>query len=144
MNQNPGKLKFAGDGAGVLRPRGAERDEHIIARVIALGDRDRADCLGHVGVGNADEALGQVKVRGEWWVVSGELVGDFVEAGFDSLSIQRKWKMFRHDSTEHEIAIGYGQRSAAAVAGGTRIGAGAVRTDYEFHAVEIANGAAAG
>ena len=51
--------QLAGHGAGVLRGRAAERDQHVVARVVALGDRDRADRLDHVGVGHPQEAVGQ-------------------------------------------------------------------------------------
>src|SRR5688572_3573167 len=59
MNQDFRDAELIGDGAGVLRAGGAKRDEDVVARVIALGNRDTADRLGHVGVGDAEEAGGE-------------------------------------------------------------------------------------
>ena len=65
VNQNRRDIKLASDGAGMLRPRRAERDERVITRIVALGNRNRADGLGHVCVGDANEALGEFHRRAE-------------------------------------------------------------------------------
>src|SRR5205809_1598990 len=63
MAENLCDSQLAGDGASVLRSGCPEGDEDIVARVIAFGERDRADGLRHVGVGDAEEAVGELKWR---------------------------------------------------------------------------------
>jgi hypothetical protein len=53
-------------------------------------------------------------------------------------------KMRGLDLAEHDVAVGDGQRPAAAVAGRPRIGAGGIRADPEARAVEAQDRAAAG
>ena len=53
-------------------------------------------------------------------------------------------KSVGRDFAQTEIHVGHGQRSAATIAGRTRIGAGAVGPDDELYAVEAADRAAAG
>ena len=52
--------------------------------------------------------------------------------------------MVRLDFAEHDVGVGHGERPAAPVAGRTGVGAGAVRPDAVFRAVEMQDGAAAG
>ena len=52
--------------------------------------------------------------------------------------------MLGPDLAEHDVAVGDGERAAAAVAGRARHGAGAVRADAEAAAVKAADRAAAG
>src|SRR6267142_232736 len=98
----------------MLRPGSTERNERVVARVIAFGNGDGADCLGHLGVGDANETLRQIKrwraggvsllVR----IVTGVLTHSarpnrrdrLCQSLFSRLSIKRKWKMFRQDPTE--------------------------------------------
>ena len=48
------------------------------------------------------------------------------------------------DAAEHHVGVGDGERAAAAVAGGSRVGAGRVRPDAVAAAVEVQDRAAAG
>src|SRR5262245_34667091 len=63
MAEDPRDAELGGNGAGVLRAGGAEGDEDVLAGVVALGERDAADRRGHVGIGDADEALGELHWR---------------------------------------------------------------------------------
>ena len=58
MNKYLRDAELLSDGAGVLWGGSAEGDETIVARVVAFGEGDGADGLGHVGVGDAEEAGG--------------------------------------------------------------------------------------
>src|SRR5439155_6622037 len=43
MNEDLRDSQIASDGASMLRPSSPEGDEHVIARIVAFGDRDRVD-----------------------------------------------------------------------------------------------------
>ena len=47
--------QLARERRAVQRPGAAERDEREVARVVAAADRDQADRVGHVGVGDGDD-----------------------------------------------------------------------------------------
>jgi hypothetical protein len=53
------------------------------------------------------------------------------------------WKELRAQLAEHDIAIGHGERAAATIRGGTRVGPGTFRADPELGAIEATDRAAA-
>ena len=67
----------------------------------------------------AEYALQQEAIM---WVLRENLIGPNV-GRWDYLNSREE--MFRHDPAEEKVAVGDRQRAAAAIAGGTRIGAGA-------------------
>ncbi len=144
-DQNFADAQLAGDGAGVLSAGPAESDEYIIGRVVAFRDGNAMDGPRHVGVGNVDKALRQVR-RGELATVGGlcDPPAQIVDAVLRRFAIEREGEPLGGQLAQDQIGVGHGERSAATVTGGSRIGARAGRADDKFDAVEIADAAAAG
>ena len=122
-----------GDQAGMLAARAAEAGQRVARDVMAARDRDLADRVGHVVDRDAQEALGDFVAR---CVVRAPLERDRpprcsraarrrrIERLVAARAEHRR-EMLRHDPAEEQVAVGDGQRSAAAVAGRPRLRAGA-------------------
>ena len=141
-----------GDGAGVLAAGAAEGDEHVFGRVVAALDRDLLDRLGHVLVGDAQEAFGG-GFSGDGLAGFGfDLGAEVFEPGDDDVAIERLIGVGAEDggeefgthAAEQDVAVGDRERAAAAIGGGAGVGAGAHRPHAQAHAVEEADGAATG
>ena len=57
-DEDAGDAELAGERAGVQRAGAAEGEEGEVARVGAEGERDHADGVRHLGVGDAEDGLG--------------------------------------------------------------------------------------
>ena len=57
-HQHARDLQLAREPGGVQRPGAAERDQRVVARIVAALDGDDADRPRHVGGDDADDALG--------------------------------------------------------------------------------------
>src|SRR6185312_11036861 len=141
-----------GDEAGMLAAGAAEAAQRVLRDVIAALDRDLLYGVGHVLDGDLEEALGDLGRRAAIAGGARDLLGECREFPRDTLGIERLVAAGAEDMrekarlqlAEHDIAIRDGQRAAAAIAGGTGIGAGRFRADAVARAVETANRAAAG
>src|SRR6185312_1602340 len=135
-----------GDETGMLPAGAAETVETVAARIIALGDRDFADRIGHVLDGNADEAIRDLLRR----LADG--AGEVGERCADRNLVKRRvafcteqaGKILAVQLSHHDIGVGDGERTAAAITQRTRIGAGGVRPDAKACAVIVQGRAAAG
>ncbi len=130
--------------AGVLAPGAAEALQGEPGRVVPLLQRHLLDRVGHVGDGDAKEALRHgacILVRHQ----GGEPLPH--DRGVQRLVARRaedRREMRRLDLADHHIRIGDGQRTAPAVAGRPGIGAGAVRPDLVARPIEMQHRTAAG
>ena len=132
-----------GDFARVQRARAPERQQTVVARIVAALDRNRADGAHHVGRHNFDDAQGG-PFDGE-----AEALSNRLNRGARSPRIERHASAdqpFRREPAEHEIGIRHRRLGAAfSVTGGARIGARAQRTDLkQVVAVEPGDRATAG
>ena len=122
MTQHAGNFQLGGQGAGMLPAGAAKRHQPIAARIVSLGQRDRANRLGHVGVGQPNKTFGQVLER-KRLAGGGQLCRDFAQAALDRLAREEEGKMIGRNPAQKEIDVGDRQRSAATIAGRPRIGA---------------------
>ena len=111
---------------GVNRARTAEGDEAEIAGIVAAADRDQADGVGHVGVGDLDDG-----VRGAHGVVAEGLADFLCHCSFSGGAIERHRaaeEPCRTEPAEDEIGVGVRRLLAPALVGRrSRIGAHALR-----------------
>ncbi len=141
-----------GHQAGVLAAGAAEAGQCIVGHVMAALHRDLLDGVGHVANCDLDEALGHRFRCGPAARCCANLIRQRCEACAHGVEVERLVAAFaeqarevlRLDLAKHDVAVGDRQRAAAAVAGGPRIGAGAVRADAVAGAVEVQDRAAAG
>ena len=141
-----------GDCAGMLAAGAAKHRERITGDVIAALHRDLLDRIGHVGIGDIDEAQRDL-FRAQ--LAPGRLRDGLCklrEALAHHLAIERRIALRAKDLrekvgldlAEHHIGIGHGQRPAPAIAGRPGIGSGRIRPHPHSGAVEMQNGPAAG
>ena len=130
----------------MLAAGAAETLQRVAGDVVAAGDRDLLDGIGHIVDGDANEALGhgaRIHARAPGnLLATGERGG-----GIDRLvaiGAEDVREMLGADLAEHDIAVGHRQRPAAPIAGRARHRAGAVRPDPEPAAVIMADRSAAG
>jgi hypothetical protein len=132
----------------VLAAGAAEGDQGVIGRGVAAAHRDGADGVGHALVGDGEEAgeelLGGRRGGAPRGGGSVHPRAHRLERRRRGLRHHRDAEALRVEPAEEEVDIGERQRPAAAVAGGARAGAGALRPDGERQAVEAADRAAAG
>ena len=135
--------------AGMLAARAAEAGERVAGDVMASRDRDLADRGGHIVDRDVEETLRRFP-RGSWSPPSWSAIS--CSRARDASAIERlvavrpehRREMRRVDPPEEQVAVGDRQRTAVAVAGGSRVRAGALRPDAEAHSVEPADRPAAG
>ena len=136
--------QLPGHRTGVLGSRTAKRHQNVLAGVIALGDRNGADGPRHVGVGHAQQPVGQlVRLVMPAGGLS-DLLAQFGQTGVDGRTIQGEGKPLGQDLALVEVQIGHGQGTAASVAGRAGIGACALGSHDQLDAVEAADRPAAG
>ena len=125
------------------RPRATEGEEGEVARVGAEGEGDHADRTGHRGVGELHDRLRRF-VGGE----AQRFAKAFGEDLFDGLQgdAALDGKAPGVEPAEEEVGVGNrGFGPAPAIADGARVGAGALRADFEeAGGVDARDGAAAG
>ena len=141
-----------GDCTGMLAACAAKHRQGITGHVIAALHRDLLDGIGHVRVGDIDKALGNL--------FRAQLAAGGLSDGLCKLrkalayhfAIERRIALRAEDLrkeiglnlAEHDIGIGHGERSAPAIAGRARTGAGRIRPHPESGAIEVQDRAAAG
>ncbi len=141
-----------GDQAGMLPAGAAEAAQRVFGDVVAALDRDLLDGVRHVLDGDLEEALGDRDRRAAVAGGAGDNIAELGEFAGDDVDIDRRIALraehareeARLQLAEHDVAVGDGERPAAAVAGRTRIGARRFRPDAVARAVERADRAAAG
>ena len=143
MTQNPLDTQFLGNRAGMLSRRAAERDEHIVRRIAPLGERDPADRLRHLRVGDPQKPGRQLVATRTRQAGGGHRVGDFVQPPSHRVPAERKRETIGQDAAEPHVRVGHSERPAAAVTGGSRIGAGTIRAHGQPDAIEAAQRTAA-
>ena len=132
----------------MLAAGAAEAIERVARHVIAALHRNLLDRVRHVLDRDPDEAVGNLlgfsvaadflRKRREAFA-HGFVVERLVLSGTENVR-----KEFRDEFPRHHIRIGDGERSAAAIACRSRIGAGRVRADAKACAVEMQDRTAAG
>jgi hypothetical protein len=146
MDQHGRHAERVGDQAGMLATGAAEAVERIAGDIIAALHRDLLDRVRHVLDRDLDETVGDLFAR------AADLLCQLGEGFAHRLVVERRllcrpedlWKELRHELADHHVGIGDGERPAAAVALGARIGAGRVGTDAEARTVVVQDRAAAG
>ena len=123
------------------RTRAAERHEREVARLDPLLDGQRADRLRHLGVRHVADALGQLAR------LEPQLAAQLRDRRARRLDVERhraaREAALVH-AAEHEVGVGDGRpRAAAAVARGSRVGAGALRPDAQAARLGVGQRAAA-
>ena len=114
--------------ARLQRPRAAERDQHVVARVQPASDRDLAHGVGLVPGGDLEHAC-----RGALGAEP-DRRGQLADALLSEVHVERNLaaEQVRWNSPEHEYGVGYCRDAAAApVTHRARVGAGAVGPNLE-------------
>ena len=115
--------------AACTRARAAKGEEHEIPRVEALLDRDLADQVGHLELGDLGDAAGALEER------KPELFGDRLERGRGGVAVETHrppGEVLAVQVAEHQVGVGdRGYLATPAVADGPRVGAGALRAHPE-------------
>src|SRR5689334_13085616 len=138
--------------ACVLAAGAAERDQCVARRIIAALDGYFLDRSGHVLVGDTQKAFCGCLWRNAVAAGASHFRAKLSKARDHRLAVERLiairpedgWEKFWTHASEQHVAVGNGERPTAAIASGSRIGAGAVWADAQAHSIEKANGAAAG
>jgi len=147
MNEHAGHAERVGDQAGVLAAGAAEAIERVARHVIAALHRNLLDRIRHVLDRDLDEAVGDLfaaaaaadhlRHRGE---------GRAHRVGVERLVLDGS-EYFRKEIgmslPTMTLAVGHGERAAAAIAFRSGIGAGGIRPDPKPRAVEMQDRAAA-
>ena len=60
MHQNAGNAQGGCNLAGMLSSGAAKTDQDIVGRIVTLGNGDPANGVGHVVIGNLQQAFGQI------------------------------------------------------------------------------------
>ena len=115
-----------GDGAGMLTRGAAEAEQGELGWVVPLAQREFAHGIAHARHRNIDEARRQRLDVLLASTVGRDQCGDRTQALPRGVHVERRIapltehlrKPARLDASEHQIAVGNGGRSAAAVAGG--------------------------
>ena len=121
----------------MLPARAPETGERVARDIMPARDRDLADRIGHVGDRHGDETFGGGM----------RIERQFGEARRDRNGVERLIAVRAEQSGEevgaqlpqHDVAVGDGERPAAAVAGRPRHGPGTFRPDQQPLPVEAAN-----
>ena len=153
MQEHPLHAQRVGDETGVLPAGAAEALQRITCHVMAALDADLLDRGGHVVDRDPEEAARDLFGRhlrpaGG----SGDLGCQPSETRAHHFCVERRvgpgpedgGEMRRLQPAEHHVAVGHRERPAAAVAGGTGIGAGALGADLEPAVAEGEDRAATG
>ena len=151
MDDDPLDSEQIGDGAGMLPARPAETRQRIKRHIMPARDRDLADGVGHIVVGDGQEPARDVGRRTALPGRGLDRLGDFLHPRQRRAVIERlvpsrpehRREMRRRDSSEHEVAVGHRERPAAAIASRSRPRPGALGPDPEAHPVEAADRSAA-
>ncbi|CUI79353.1 Uncharacterised protein [Achromobacter xylosoxidans] len=136
----------------MLAAGAAEHGQRVFGDVVAALHRDALDGFGHVADGDFQEAFGQLFRRHVAAGGGADLVGHGLKALHDGVAVQHfvgvgtehLGEEIGLDLAEQHVAVGHGQRPAAAVAGGAGVGAGRIRADAQARAVEMQDRTAAG
>ena len=137
-------VELAREPRGMQRPGAAERDQRVVARIVAALHRDDADRPRHVGGDDGDDALRRRHQR----------PCRAAPPAARSRPRARSWphrhaaaeQMRRVQRLQHDVGVGHGRLVVAAVvADRAGIGAGAARPDLQQPAaIDIGDRAAAG
>ena len=146
MDQHLGHAERIGDQARVLTAGAAEAVERIARHVVTALQRDLLDRVRHVLDRDPDETVGDVFGR----AAVADVLCELRERVAHGLRIERQVllraenprKEIGDEFSDHHIGIGDRQRSAAAVAFRSGIGARAVGSDPEACPVEVQDRAA--
>ena len=148
MDQHAGHAERIGDQAGVLAAGAAETVQRIAGHVVAALNGDFLDRVRHVLDGDLDEAVGNLFGRAA--------VADVLRQGGERcahrVGIERQILLrpeyFREEVgdqlADHDVRIGHGERTAAAITFRTGIGAGGIGADAKPRTIEVKDRAAAG
>ena len=131
MDQHRCHAERVGDEAGMLAAGAAKRIQHIVGDVVAALDRDRLDRVRHVLDRDPDEAVGDLFRRAP----VAELARERLERLAHGVRVERLVLLgpenvrekFGLQFARHHIGVGDGERAAAPVGEGPRIGARRVR-----------------
>ncbi len=151
MNEDRGHAERVGHLADMLAAGTAKAHQRIAAHVAALLDRDLLDGMGDVLVGDAQEAVGEFLRRSRHAGRARDLGRQRREFVAHHVAVERQVavraedarEMLGPDLTGHDIGVGDGERTAAAVAGGPGIGTRRPRPDAQARSVEGQDRAAA-
>ena len=127
------QIELARDVGDVQRGGAAEREDGEAPRIDAAAHRDQPDAFGHVRVDDAIDALG----RGH--AVDAEPAGDAIDGGLGGAAIEARAaaeEVVGIEEAEHQVGVGHGRLgAAAAIAGRSRLRAGALGPDVQHAAV---------
>ncbi len=124
-----GHAQHVGHFRAMQRPRAAEGDQRIVARIDALLDGARADGVGHVGVDQRDHAFRRLAVA------EAELARQLADHAAGGDLVERHpaaQEVAAVEPAQHDIGVGHRRpRAAMAIGGRSRHGAGRARPDLE-------------
>ncbi len=145
MQQHGLHAERIGDRAGMLSARPAEAVERVAGDVIAAADGNLLDGVRHVLDRDAQEAVGDFlrAAAGGPGKRSELLAHDGVVEPLVARGSEDRGEEFRSQLADHHIGVGHRKRSAAPVAGRSRICPGAVGSGLEASVLEMQDRAAA-
>ena len=133
----------------MLPPGPAEAHQHAVAWIDAAGHGHLADRLGHGGVGDLDEAGGQL-LRAHAEALLGHARLELGERRLDGLQLELEGEAIRLHAAQKEVDVGQSQLAGArppglvaqAVAERPRVGARALRSHGQAKDIEATQRAA--
>ncbi len=151
MQQHAPDAERVGDQAGVLSAGAAEAVERVFGHVVTALHRDLLDRVRHILDRNAKKSGRNAFGGRRRFPLAGDSSGQLIELRYHNIAIERFVPAVAKNSreivglnlAEHNVAVGNGQRTAAAVAGGPGIGAGRIGADAKSSAVELQHRASA-
>ena len=142
-HDHPGQPKLARHRCRVQAGGAAEGEQRELAGINAAPHRDEAHTFSHRGVDDPVNAIGRRRA------VDAQRAGDAIDGSLGGRAVEpapAAEKVVRVDEAEHHVGVGDGGRGATeAVAGGSGVGAGALRSNVQDAArIDARDRAAAG
>ena len=151
MDEDARHAERVGNGTGVLASGATEAAQHIFGDVVPALNRDVFDRVGHVFHRDPEETLGDFLGGAHMSCRGSQLLCHEFEFLAHGIGVERQigarpenfGEKRRIYLADHDVAVGHGQRTAAAIRRGTWIRTRRLRADAKARSVEAANGAAA-
>src|SRR5580704_5356641 len=147
MNEDAIHAESIGYRARMLSTRSSKGDQRVPAHIVASGHRNLLNGIGHVFDSDSQKAAGQT-FRSKIADLQDKFCKPFPDKFYIDREIAIRTEDFRkqigRQTPEHDIAIGYRERTVAAVTNGPRVGACAIWANPQTGSIKPADGTTAG